>query len=83
MHPEDGSTAAIVRSLAWSSFVPAAGAIFQRVRRTILNFYRGTPCRSQDGFLRQKIERFFWRDFSGEEFPENSFLGQKMSLDFK
>jgi len=25
----------------------------------------------------QKIERFFWRDFSGEELlPENSFLGQ-------
>ena len=24
-----------------------------------------------------KIERFFWRDFSGEELlPENSFLGQ-------
>jgi len=22
--------------------------------------------RSQDQFLRQKIERFFWRDFSGE-----------------
>jgi len=37
-----------------------------------------------DGFLRQKIERFFWRGFSGEEFlPENSFLEQKMSLDFK
>jgi len=35
--------------------------------------------RSQDQFLRQKIERFFWRDFSGEELlPENSFLGQKI-----
>jgi len=33
--------------------------------------------RSQDQFLRQKIERFFWRDFSGEELlPENRFLGQ-------
>ena len=33
--------------------------------------------RSQDRFVRQKIERFFWRDFSGEELlPENSFLGQ-------
>jgi len=29
--------------------------------------------------FRQKIERFFWRDFSGEELlPENSFLGQKI-----
>ena len=35
--------------------------------------------RSQDRFLRQKIERFFWRDFSGEELlPENSFLGPKI-----
>ena len=35
--------------------------------------------RSQDRFLRPKIERFFWRDFSGEELlPENSFLGQKI-----
>jgi len=35
--------------------------------------------RSQDRFLRQKIERFFWRDFSGEELlPENSFLGQRV-----
>ena len=33
--------------------------------------------RSQDRFSRQKIERFFWRDFSGEELlPENGFLGQ-------
>jgi len=31
-----------------------------------------------------KIERFFWRDFSGEELlPENSFLGQQFLLDFK
>jgi len=29
------------------------------------------------GLSRQKIERFFWRDFSGEKLlPENSFLGQ-------
>jgi len=33
--------------------------------------------RSQDWFSRQKIKRFFWRDFSGEKLlPENSFLGQ-------
>jgi len=33
--------------------------------------------RSQDWFSRQKIERFFWRDFSGEKLlPENRFLGQ-------
>ena len=33
--------------------------------------------RSQDWFSRQKIDRFFWREFSGEELlPENSFLGQ-------
>ena len=32
--------------------------------------------RRTDFFLRPKIERFFWRDFSGEELlPENSFLG--------
>jgi len=29
--------------------------------------------RSQDRFLRQKIERFFWRDFSGEEFREKHY----------
>jgi len=35
--------------------------------------------RSQDRFLKQKIERFFWRDFSGEELlPENSFPGPKI-----
>jgi len=33
--------------------------------------------RSQDWFSRQKIERFFWRDFSAEKLlPENRFLGQ-------
>jgi len=29
--------------------------------------------RSQDQFLRQKIERFFCRDFSGEEFREKHY----------
>jgi len=29
--------------------------------------------RSQDRFLRQKIERFFSRDFSGEEFREKHY----------
>ena len=29
--------------------------------------------RSHDWFLRQKIERFFWRDFSGEEFREQHY----------
>ena len=28
---------------------------------------------SQDRFLRPKIERFFWRDFSGEEFREKHY----------
>jgi len=31
-----------------------------------------------------KIERFFWRDFSGEELlPENSFLGPKIRSIFE
>jgi len=35
-------------------------------------------CRSQDGFLRQKIERFFWIDFSGEECcPTTAFSGKR------
>jgi hypothetical protein len=38
---------------------------------------RSKPCRvwrrSHDWFLRQKIERFFWRDFSGEEFREQHY----------
>jgi len=48
------------------------------VLRVLTLFIEGTEIRrSQDRFLRQKIERFFWRDFSGEELlPENSFLGQ-------
>jgi len=29
--------------------------------------------RSKDRFLRQKIERFFFRDFSGEEFREKHY----------
>ena len=29
--------------------------------------------RSQDRFLRPKIERFFWRDFPGEEFREKHY----------
>jgi len=29
--------------------------------------------RSQDRFLRQKIERFFWTDFSGEEFRKKHY----------
>jgi len=36
--------------------------------------------RSQDWFSRPKIERFFWRDFSGEELlPENRFSGKKFA----
>jgi len=43
------------------TITPVAGLRFERYCKDI------TP----DGFLRQKIERFFWRDFSGEEFRRN------------
>ena len=39
-----------------------------QINRTTTSFYGRASRRSQDGFLRPKIERFFWTDFSGEEF---------------
>ena len=45
------------------TITPVAGLRFERYCKDI------TP----DGFLRQKIERFFWRDFSGEIFLEQHY----------
>jgi len=49
---------------------------FSKVTSRTVDFVREIVSalrRSQDRFFETKIERFFWRDFSGEEFREKHY----------